>query len=89
MPTVTSGRRNKDDYIAVPLNDYINFSIQKLKDAFKSSTFRRAAGIGRIPVEFLRYRTDKLYEMVRNLFEQFLNGRLSQGCCLTPALYET
>lgn len=50
------------------LGNYIHLDIETVKDAIKSLKNRRATGIGGISTELLKYGTDKLYELLRDLF---------------------
>jgi len=52
----------------------INLDIEIVKMAIKSLKSNTSCGVGGVPAELLKSGTDKLYELLRQIFERCLNG---------------
>lgn len=55
-------------------NEGISSDREIVKDTIKTLKNGRATAIGGTPTELLKYVTDKLYKLLRNRFENCLNG---------------
>lgn len=56
------------------INGSISLDIEIVKNSIKNLKKGSATGSGGIPSELVMYGTDKLHELLRNLFEKCLNG---------------
>jgi hypothetical protein len=54
--------------------DKINLGIEMVKMTIKSLKSNTSCGIGGVPAKLLKSGTEKLHELLRQIFERFLNG---------------
>jgi hypothetical protein len=54
--------------------DKINLDIEIVKMSVKSLKSNKSCGVGGEPAELLKSGTEKLYELLRQIFERCLNG---------------
>ena len=54
--------------------DKINLDIEMVKMSIKSLKTSTSCGVGGVPAELLKSGTEKLYELLRQIFERCLNG---------------
>ena len=52
----------------------INLDIEIVKMTIKSLKCNPSCGVGGVPAELLKSETEKLYELLRGMFERCLNG---------------
>jgi hypothetical protein len=64
--------------------EYIYLDILRMKNAIKKLQNYRASGPGGKPAVLIKYGTDKLFEMLREMFEKCINGGDWKIACVTP-----
>ena len=52
----------------------IHLDIEIVKMTIKSLKCNKSCGVGRVPAELLKSGSEKLYELLRRIFERCLNG---------------
>jgi hypothetical protein len=54
--------------------DKVNLDIEIVKVTIKSLISNTSCGVGGVPAELLKSGTEKLYDLLRQIFERCLNG---------------